>query len=86
VPEVDSAVIRIDLLSKPPVQVTDEKHFFRVVRAAFSQRRKTLANALKPLFGDVRKVLQDAGIDPMRRAETLSIGEFAKIAAELCQE
>jgi 16S rRNA (adenine1518-N6/adenine1519-N6)-dimethyltransferase len=86
VPEVDSAVIRIDLLSEPPVRVTDERHFFRVVRAAFSQRRKTLANALKPLFGDVRTVLQDAGVDPMRRAETLSIGEFAKIAAALRKE
>ncbi|HMK55363.1 MAG TPA: 16S rRNA (adenine(1518)-N(6)/adenine(1519)-N(6))-dimethyltransferase RsmA [Dissulfurispiraceae bacterium] len=83
VPKVDSAVIRIDVLEKPAVQVSDEALFFRIVRAGFSQRRKTLANALKPLFPDIRQVIIGAEIDPVRRAETLSMEEFARLADEV---
>jgi 16S rRNA (adenine1518-N6/adenine1519-N6)-dimethyltransferase len=54
--------------------------FFKVIRAGFSQRRKTLANALKPLMQDIRDVLIDMGIDPIRRAETLNMEEFARLA------
>lgn len=96
VPKVDSAVIRIDMLDKPPVNVLDEKLFFRVVRTAFSQRRKTLANALKTIIqgksplppfskGGIKEILTSAGIDPVRRAETLSIEEFARLADALSQ-
>ena len=45
-PKVDSAVLRLNILKKPPVKVDDEKKFFKVVKAAFSQRRKTLSNSL----------------------------------------
>ena len=82
-PEVDSVVIRCDVREEPPVSVKDEKTFFRVVKAAFGQRRKTLHNALcsagltKELSRDV---LLRAGIDPRRRGETLSLDEFAHIA------
>jgi len=82
-PAVDSAVIRCIVRDKPPVELTDEKVFFRLVKAAFSQRRKTLSNALKAMGapGDfVRAALETAGIDAARRGETLSLDEFAAIA------
>jgi 16S rRNA (adenine1518-N6/adenine1519-N6)-dimethyltransferase len=54
-----------------------------VIKTAFSQRRKMLVNSLKPLSGDIREKLLAAGIEPARRPETLSIGEFARLADEL---
>ncbi|MEW6117711.1 MAG: 16S rRNA (adenine(1518)-N(6)/adenine(1519)-N(6))-dimethyltransferase RsmA [Nitrospirota bacterium] len=83
IPKVDSAVVHIQILDKPRVEVRDEKLFFKVVKTAFAQRRKTLSNALKPLSKDIREMLAEAGIDPIRRAETLSIEEFAKLADHL---
>jgi 16S rRNA (adenine1518-N6/adenine1519-N6)-dimethyltransferase len=80
IPEVDSAVICIDMTDEPRVALKDEQFFLRVVRAAFSQRRKTLANSLKALFPDARAHLAAVGIDSNRRAETLSIEEFARLA------
>ena len=86
-PKVESAVIRLDVLASPRVAVTDERRFHVVVRAAFAQRRKTLANALATGLGrgaDVLRVaLESAGIDPSRRAETLTILEFAELARRL---
>lgn len=84
-PNVDSTVIRLDLLETPRVQVKDEKLFFGLVRDAFGKRRKTLLNALSTgtLNLDkelVRKGLKAADIDENRRGETLSIEEFAKLA------
>ena len=85
-PEVDSAVVRMDILKKPAFDVKDEKLFFEIVRSAFEQRRKTLLSALTnsrllSLSRDsVETILQDAGIDGARRGETLSIEEFAKLA------
>jgi len=79
-PKVDSAVIRMDIREKPPVDVHDEKMLFKVIKAAFSQRRKTLSNSLKPLIPDCRELLIKADIDPIRRAETLSIQDFARLA------
>ena len=81
-PSVDSAVIRCTVLDKPPVEV-DEKIFFRVVRAAFAQRRKTLFNTLKTTGVPVetlKGILESAGIDGNRRGETLSIDEFAALS------
>lgn len=81
-PAVESAVIRCKVRTVPPVQVGDEKAFFRVVRAAFAQRRKTLANALKGAgipAATVGAMLAAAGIDGMRRGETLSLSEFAAV-------
>lgn len=80
VPKVDSAVIHIEILEKPSVSVDDEKIFFKIVKTAFSQRRKTLSNSLKPISKDIKKILDEAGIDRSRRAETLSIEEFARLA------
>lgn len=81
-PAVDSAVIRCTVREKPPVEV-NERIFFRVVKAAFAQRRKTLSNTLKTtgVPADTLKViLEKAGIDGRRRGETLSLEEFAAIA------
>lgn len=81
-PSVDSAVIRCTVREKPPVQV-DEKIFFRVVKAAFAQRRKTLSNTLKTSgvpAETLKVILAAAGIDGNRRGETLSIDEFAALS------
>lgn len=80
VPKVDSAVVHIGIYERPVVKVSNESLFFRVIRAAFSQRRKTLANALKPISGEIKEKLILAGIEPARRAETLSIEEFARLS------
>ena len=82
-PEVDSSVLTLVVRDRPAVALTDEPFFIRVVKAAFSQRRKTLRNALKQL--DVPKekmdeVLTKTGIDLGRRAETLSVEEFGRLA------
>ncbi len=84
-PAVESAVICCKVRKAPPVEVESEKLFFRVVKSAFGQRRKTLNNALK-LTGlsseGVGKILSGAGIDGVRRGETLSLQEFANLANE----
>lgn len=77
-PKVDSAVVRLVPHSKAPVQVNDLALFEKVVSAAFAQRRKTLRNNLKHLLS--AETLQANGIDPSRRAETLSLQEFAILA------
>ena len=79
-PKVDSAVVHMRILDKPSVAVKDEELFFRLIRTAFSQRRKMLSNSLKSLSGDVKSWLDQAGIEAKRRPETLSIDEFAKLA------
>lgn len=83
-PKVDSTVIRLDIRKEKPVMLHDEGAFFSVVKAGFGQRRKTLLNALTGLWGmskeEVDNVLREADIDPVRRAETLSIAEFAQLA------
>ena len=81
-PAVDSAVIVCKRRSKPPVEVCDEALFFRVVKAAFSLRRKMLSNSLKNMGikgEQVTKWLELAGVDGKRRAETLSLEDFAKL-------
>ncbi|WP_232699009.1 16S rRNA (adenine(1518)-N(6)/adenine(1519)-N(6))-dimethyltransferase RsmA [Brevibacillus daliensis] len=85
-PNVDSAVIKLAIRKEPVVAVKDEALFFRVVKASFAQRRKTLQNNLVTnLFGKDRKelatqALERAGIEPNRRGETLSLQEFATLA------
>lgn len=85
-PKVDSAVIRLDILQEPPVDC-DREAFFRAVKAAFSQRRKVIANSLSAGLGiskaDVTALLSQAGIAPNARAEQLSLREFAAIAHQL---
>lgn len=88
VPKVDSAVLRFRVLQSPRVDVGDEDLFRRVVKAAFGQRRKTLANCLKvmgslPGEGVHEEALARAGIDGKRRGETLSLEEFARLTREM---
>ena len=81
-PSVDSAVIVCKRRQEPPVQIVDEKLFFRVVKASFSVRRKMLSNALKNMGIDSEQTaawLTLAGIDGKRRGETLSLEEFAAL-------
>ena len=81
-PSVASAVIVCKRRQEPPVQIVDEKLFFRVVKAAFSVRRKMLSNALKNMGIDNEQAaawLELAGIDGKRRGETLSLAEFAAL-------
>ena len=81
-PAVDSAVIVCKRREKPPVEVCDEGLFFRVVKAAFSLRRKMLSNSLKNMgikSEQVAKWLELAGVDGKRRAETLSLEDFANL-------
>lgn len=80
VPRVDSAVVRLTPHSRPPVEA-DAGILANVVARAFSQRRKTLRNTLRGLLNEVQ--IAAAGIDPQRRAETLSLDEFAALA-RLC--
>ncbi|OLC60221.1 MAG: ribosomal RNA small subunit methyltransferase A [Candidatus Rokubacteria bacterium 13_1_40CM_4_69_39] len=86
-PEVESAVLHLRVRPGPCVPLADERRFHAVVRAAFAQRRKTLANALAAGLGlpleVVRKATTTAGVDPGRRAETLTILEFAGLARRL---
>jgi 16S rRNA (adenine1518-N6/adenine1519-N6)-dimethyltransferase len=86
-PQVDSAVIRIDLDGPPVVEVDDVNNFFEVVRAGFAQRRKQLRNALSAELAlpanEVAQALSRAGVDPKRRAQTLSIEEWAKVWEEM---
>lgn len=82
-PEVDSVVIACKVRKTPAVAAIDEKMFFRVVKAAFGQRRKTLANALKGGGFPKEKIspaMEQANIEPHRRGETLSLTEFASLA------
>ena len=82
-PEVDSAVVRLRPLDAARRVPVDEAVFARVVTQAFSQRRKTLRNTLKGLVTAAE--LDALGIDPGRRAQELSVAEFARLAAALAQ-
>lgn len=82
-PAVTSSVIRCVLRDKPPVDVIDEKLFFRVVKAGFAQRRKTFSNTMKTtgLSRDrIEELLGKANIDGQRRGETFTLQEFADVA------
>lgn len=82
-PAVTSSVIRCVLRDKPPVDVVDEKLYFRVVKAGFAQRRKTFANTMKTtgLSKDrIEELLAKANIDGQRRGETFTLQEFADVA------
>lgn len=88
-PKVDSAVLRLTPYSEPAVKVNDVKLFFRLIRAAFGNRRKTLSNALSSALKDsfskeaILTALEDSHVDPIRRGETLTLEEFARIADNL---
>jgi len=88
-PKVTSAVIRMVPRSAPPADVCDEALFFRLVKAAFAQRRKTLLNALSSSFGsqfskdDLRNLLETCGLPADVRGERLGIPEFAALTAAI---
>lgn len=88
-PKVDSTVIRLDVRQERPVELVDEKLFFETIKKGFGQRRKTLLNSLTGIRGmpkeSIAAVLADCGIDFRRRAETLSMSEFADLANEIAQ-
>ncbi len=82
-PEVTSAVVSMDVRQEPPVALLEEKRFFQVVKAAFSQRRKTFSNTLKAAGLDketIAAILTACRIEGSRRGETLSLDEFANVA------
>ena len=85
-PKVGSAVIRLERYEKPPVQVEDEKLMFRLIRASFNQRRKTLANGLKNspelFYGkeEIEQAIQELGRGATIRGEALSLEEFAALS------
>ena len=84
-PKVDSAVVRVDMYSRPSIPTADREAFFRLAKAGFSQKRKTLRNALAGGLhlapARAGEMLEAAGIDPMRRAETLGLDEWGKLVA-----
>jgi 16S rRNA (adenine1518-N6/adenine1519-N6)-dimethyltransferase len=82
-PKVDSAILKIDMYEKPIVDVTSEQNFFRIVKAGFCAARKQVANAIsqgldipKP---EVISLMQTAGVNPQKRAETLTLHEWANL-------
>lgn len=90
-PKVTSAVVRMDRRAAPPVSVDDEKLFFRTVRAAFAQRRKTLSNALRSAFSEldraaIESAMEETGLPPAVRGETLSIAQFAALSNALLRK
>jgi len=87
-PRVDSAVVRLDLSVEPRFLCADAQKFRRLVRSAFAQRRKTLRNSLGTVYGKevALAAMARAGIDPVRRAETVSIPEFCALEAAFGQD
>ena len=83
-PEVDSAVIKLEMLSEPRIKVDDEKYFFNIIKASFMQKRKTLVNALTnnkivSSKEEAEKMLADLGFDNNIRGEKLTLEDYKKI-------
>ncbi len=86
-PNVDSTVIRLDIRPEPAIEVSDEKKFFRMIKAAFAQRRKTAVNSISSGMGisktQVAEALQKSGLDINVRAEKLTMDELAQLSENL---
>lgn len=86
-PNVDSTVIRLNILPQPPVEIDSEQTFFALIRASFGQRRKTLCNAVSAGMNIPKDALADllaaADIPPQARAEQLSLEQFARLSNEI---
>ena len=86
-PNVDSAVIRLDILKNTPIEVSDEKFFFSMVKAAFSQRRKTASNGISAGMGiskpTVIEAIEAADLSPIVRAEALTMEQLGRLCEEL---
>ncbi len=92
-PNVDSAILHLERKSEKPAEVQDETFFFKMVRAAFAQRRKTIRNNMVAAFGKdtavkeaIDRAFVEADIDSKRRGETLTIEEFARVSNALQDE
>ena len=89
-PKVDSAVIRLDINKTPPVYVTDEELLFKIIKAAFGQRRKTLSNSLSAGLNiektKLNTLLESSGIPSNYRAEQLTLQNFASLCNEMTGE
>lgn len=88
-PKVTSTVISLKIRQHTVCEISDEKHFFKIVRAAFAQRRKTLVNCLSSVFGlsftkaEIEEILIVCGFDPRIRGEVLGIEDFAKVSTAM---
>ena len=87
-PKVDSAVVRIKLHKDKPYKPVDEHTFFRTIRAAFEQRRKTLPNSLASVFGELSKeeisnIISECGHDLNIRGEKLNVADFTALSDKL---
>ncbi len=89
-PKVDSSVIRLNIRPEPPVEVSDEKFFFKVIKAAFGQRRKTASNSLSSGLGmpkdKVNAAIAEAGFEPTVRAESLDMQGLARLSESLLNQ
>ncbi len=83
-PKVDSCVIKLKLRTEPPINVMDEEFFFKTVKAAFSQRRKTAENSISAGLNmpkdKVKSALEKAGLSPTVRAEKMTMEDFARVS------
>lgn len=86
-PKIDSTVLKLKLLEKAPTELLDKNTFFNCVKASFGQRRKTLNNSLSGMGGVskdlIKEALDNAGVDGIRRGETLTLEEFGMLANEI---
>jgi 16S rRNA (adenine1518-N6/adenine1519-N6)-dimethyltransferase len=84
-PKVDSCFLRLTLREKPLFELADEEFLFKIIRTSFQQRRKTLSNSLSVLFPKetLAGAFVQAGIDPQRRAESLSLADFVRLSEAL---
>jgi 16S rRNA (adenine1518-N6/adenine1519-N6)-dimethyltransferase len=89
-PKVDSAILKIEMYDRPVVEVTSEKNFFKTVKAGFSSARKQVANSLSHTLdipkAEVITLMQSAGVDPQKRAEMLTLSEWAKLEKVLAKD
>lgn len=89
-PNVDSSVIKLDLTKRQPIKVNNKKAMFKIIRAGFNQRRKTLTNSLSSGLGisktDISSALESCGLKPTARAEELTLDNFAKLSDLLFKE
>lgn len=88
-PDVDSMLVRFFLRERPPVEVADEALLFRIIRGSFQMRRKQLMNTLEETLRlgkeKIARLCRQAGVDPQRRGETLTLEEFAKLSRAAAQ-
>jgi len=82
VPKVQSCFLHLDLLKKPRYKANNEEHLFKIIRAGFGQRRKTVQNSLSSILGgkETPKLLQKLNINPKLRAENLSLEDYVRIS------